>query len=111
MTVTATPMENAAFFAFPSPVSEAESVSIPARNTDERAVIFTRPMSVSLSETDSLEYNKLTTGSENTSRKTANGRERRMVIRSANMARSLPSSALPLAALLETSGTVAATRP
>ncbi len=48
-TVTAIPMENAAYFAFPSPVKEAESVSIPDKKTEERERSRTSSASVSRS--------------------------------------------------------------
>lgn len=47
LTITAAAMERAAYFALPSPVSEAERVSMPARNTVESEDMRTRPMSVS----------------------------------------------------------------
>ena len=53
MTQTAIPMESAARLASPSPVSEAESVSTPARNTEESDESFTRDMSVSRSAAES----------------------------------------------------------
>ena len=105
---TAIPMESAAFFALPRPVSEAESVSTPARNTEESDVIRTRRMSVSLSASARRGYKKFTMGPENAKRTSANGSERRIVRRSAYIARRPPSS---LFEERETSGTVAATRP
>lgn len=111
LTVTAIPIERAAYFAFPIPVSEAERVSTPARNTEERVESLRSAERVFLSETVNAGYKNFTMGSEKTASRTEKGKERSTVTPRAYTARSLPSFHLSPAMLLETAGTVAAASP
>lgn len=104
-------MENAAHFAFPMPVRQAESVSSPASDaaeTDERRRSVT---SVSASPAVSDGYRSATTGRARTNSPTAQGAASATVTSTASAARRRASSSSPRDAHAATAGTDAATRP